>query len=273
LGRAKSANPLQRPVAGFFRRPGGPGTLPPMKGGLIPVLAAASLAATGCAAGRDAHDRAMHGDLESVQAESDRRGQRLAEGLPEEPRGEAPAPRQGGPTHRDVIRIGSRDGDSPRVDDPGPRPVLKVTGGRRGGSVETANLEEPGAAPEAITDEERALLKRADEALRAGRHKEALDAFGRVLVAHPGGPLAEQAILGRAAAFQAAGDRARAAEELEALLSRFPGSEAKPEVLARLVNLHRALGHRERAAELADRLRSEHPKSDAAKRVAREDPR
>jgi TolA-binding protein len=244
-----------------------------MKGGFSPGVAVACALAVGCAAGRDATDRAMQGDLESVQAESDRRGQRLAQDLPEEPRAAAPAPRQAGPAHRDVIRIGSRDGDSPRVDDPGPRPVLKVTGGRRGGSVEATNLEDPGAAPETITDEERALLKRADEALRAGRHKEALDAFGRVLVAHPGGPLAEQAILGRAAALQASGDKARAAEELEALLARFPGSEAKPEVLARLVNLHRALGHRERAAELADRLRSEHPKSDAARRVAREDTR
>ncbi len=244
-----------------------------MQGGFFRVLAAACVAAAGCAASRDAHDRALHGDLESVQAESDRRGQRLAEDLPDEPRAAAPAPRQAGPAHRDVIRIGAHDGDSPRVDEPGPRPVLKVTGGRRGGSVEATNLEDPAAAPETISDEERALLKRADEALRAGRHKEALDAFGRVLVAHPGGPLAEQAILGRAAAFQASGDRARAAEELEALLARFPGSEAKPEVLARLVTLHRALGHRERAAELADRLRSEHPKSDAARRVAREDPR
>jgi TolA-binding protein len=218
----------------------------------------------------------MHGDLESVQAESDRRGQRLAQDLPEEPRAGDPPPRREGPAmpaHREVVRIGARDGESPRVDDPGPRPVLKVTGGRRGASVEAANLEDPGAAPEAITDEERALLKRADEALRAGKHKEALDAYGRLLVAHPGGPLAEQASFGRAAALQAAGERMRAADELEALLVRFPGTEAKPEVIARLVALHRALGHRERAAELADRLRSEHPKSEAARRLAREDSR
>jgi TolA-binding protein len=244
-----------------------------MHGGVFPVLAAACLAAMGCAAGRDAHDRAMHGDLESVQAESDRRGERLAQDLPEEPRAAEPPPRRSASVHREVVRIGGQDGDAPRVDDPGPRPVIKAMGGRRGGTAEVTNLAASASEEEAVSDEERALLAKANDALRAGRHKEALDAFGRLLVARPGGPLAEQAMLGRAAALQAAGDRARAAEELEGLLTRFPATETAPEVLARLVGLHRALGHRERAAAFADRLRSEHPKSEAARRLAREDSR
>jgi TolA-binding protein len=214
----------------------------------------------------------MHEDLESLQAQSDRRSAMLANDLPPEPRATEAPRRAPALPPREVIRIGGAGGDSPRVDDPGPRPVLKVTGGRRGnGTVEAQNLDDDDAPK--ISDEERALLKKADDAMRAGKHKEALEAYGRLVVLRPDGPLAEAAMLGRAAAHQAGGEPARAAEDLEGLLARFPASDATPEVLARLAMLHRGLGHRERASELTDRLRSDYPKSEAARRLAREDSR
>jgi TolA-binding protein len=197
----------------------------------------------------------------------------LADDLPPEPRAAEPPRRAPAGPPREVVRIGGGASESPRVDDPGPRPVLKVTGGRRGpGTVEAQNLDDGDDGPK-VTDEERALLKKADDAMRAGKNKEALEAYGRLVVLRPDGPLAEAAMLGRAAAHQAGGEPARAAEDLEALLGRFPASEATPEVLARLATLHRGLGHRERASELTNRLRSEYPKSEAARRLAREDSR
>jgi TolA-binding protein len=234
---------------------------------LLPLLAL-----TACAAGRDASDRAMHEDLEIVQTQSDRRSAMLASDLPPEPQAnEAPRRAPVGPP-REVVRIGGAANESPRVDDPGPRPVLKVTGGRRGsGMVEAQNLEDDDGPK--VSEEERALLKKADDAMRAGKHKDALEAYGRLVVLRPDGPLAEAAMLGRAAAHQAGGEPARAAEGLEALLARFPASDATPEVLARLATIHRGLGHRERASELTNRLRSEYPKSEASRRLAREDSR
>lgn len=214
----------------------------------------------------------MHEDLDRLQAESDRRSNMLANDLPAEPRASEAPRRAPVMAPREVVRIGGGASESPRVDDPGPRPVLKVTGGRRGnGTVEAQNLEDDDGPK--VSEEERVLLKRADDAMRAGKHKEALEAYGRLVVLRPDGPLAEAAMLGRAAAHQAGGEPARAAEDLEGLLARFPASEATPEVLARLAVLHRGLGHRERASELVDRLRSEYPKSEAARRLAREDSR
>ena len=216
----------------------------------------------------------MHDDLEHVRAMSDMRQASHERELPPEPSAAPPPPRRSPPPPREVVRIGARDAESPRVDDPGPRPVLKVVGGRRGvGTVEAQNLDDDTLDVSRASQEELALLKKADEAVRAGRNKEALEAYGKLLVARPDGPLSEQAMLGRAVAHQADGDQQKAAEDLEALLNRFPASDATPDVLARLSGLHRTLGHRERAAELVDRLRSTYPKSEASRRFAREDSR
>jgi TolA-binding protein len=228
----------------------------------------------GCAAGLGSADRSMHDDLEQVREQSDMRQANHERELPPEPKVAEPPVRRSAAPPREVIRIGARDAASPRVDDPGPRPVIKVVGGRRGGgTAEARNLDDEGLDVSKASAEELALLKKADDALRAGKNKEALEAYGKILVARPEGPLAEQAMLGRAVAHQADGDQGKASEDLEALLTRFPASETTPDVLARLIALHRTLGHRERAADLADRLRSTYPKSEAARRLAREDSR
>lgn len=226
-----------------------------------------------CTGARGPHDVAVHDDLEAVREQSDLRQSNHARELPPEPPpADGPGPRASLPP-REIVRIGARRPDSPRVDDPGPRPVLKVVGGRHGNdSVEKRNIDddEDGAGETVASPQELALYKKGNDAERASKHKDALEAFGKLLVLRPDGPLAEQAMLGRAVAHQGDGDSIRAAEDLESLVNRFPTSDSTPEVLFRLVGLHRGLGHRERAAELSDRLSSQYPKSEAARRLARE---
>ncbi len=243
------------------------------------VLAAAAAFFLGCAGpSEERHLDAMRAEIDAIQKDRD-----LADDVSHEsdvaPVG-APAVAPGGPVPA-AVTLGSdedQQGDeAPDVDDPAPRPAIRVfgaarpNGGRWRGDDQVEQTFPPGGdappPPSAIDPEAKRAYDAALSLVTARQYDKALDSLAAFLVKWPDHPYADNAMYWRGECYFAQGDYVHASEQFEGVLARFPAGNKAPDALLKLGICRQKLGDPNGARELFVRLSQQFPKSEAARRI------
>jgi tol-pal system protein YbgF len=235
----------------------------------------------------------MRAEIDAIQKDRDRADDVPLDPVvaePGVPRPAAPASPLPGPV---TLGTGEAPGpeDAPDVDDPAPRPALRVlgaaraSGGRWRGGDQVEETFPPdgsgpssGAAPSTGTPAAPAIpaaldpqAKRSYDAalslVSARKYAQALDALAAFLLKWPDHPYADNAMYWRGECYFAGGDYSRAAEQFEGVLARFPAGNKVSDSLLKLGMCRQKLGDPNGAKEMFARLTQLYPRSEAARRI------
>jgi tol-pal system protein YbgF len=257
----------------------------------FPVAAAACLAFIPCiACAGPSEERqldTMREEIDAIQKDRDREdGIGPDKPIVAEP-GTPPVPVGGpvpGPVTLSVGGVGddSESEDAPDVDDPAPRPALRVfgtarpNGGRWRGDDQVEQSFPPDGAgssvgasssPSALDPAAKRAYDAALSLVTAKEYDKALDSLAAFLVKWPDHPYADNAMYWRGECYFARGDYVHASEQFEGVLSRFPAGNKAPDALLKLGICRQKLGDPNGARELFVRLTQLFPKSEAARRI------
>jgi len=245
----------------------------------IAALAAAAALFLGCAGpSEERHLDAMRAEIDAIQKDRDRADDVSPE--PDIAALGAPAVPPGGPVPASVTLGPEEDqerDDAPDVDDPAPRPAIRVfgaarpNGGRWRGDDQVEQSFPPGAdppsPPSALDPEAKRAYDAALSLVTARQYDKALDSLAAFLVKWPDHPYADNAMYWRGECYFAQGDYVHASEQFEGVLSRFPAGNKVPDSLLKLGICRQKLGDPNGAREVFVRLTQQYPKSEAARRI------
>jgi tol-pal system protein YbgF len=248
----------------------------------IAVLPAGLALFLGCAGpSEERHLDAMREEIDAIQKDRDRADEIAPDPAATGP--VAPAAAPGGPLPG-AVKLGVGEDqdteDGPDVDDPAPRPAIRVLGtarpgGRWRGDDQVEQSFPPGgegaaagaSPPSALDPEAKRAYDAALSLVTARQYDKALDALAAFLVKWPDHPYADHAMYWRGECYFARGDYVHASEQFDGVLSRFPAGSKAPDALLKLGICRQKLGDPNGARELFARLTQQFPKSEAARRI------
>jgi len=156
------------------------------------------------------------------------------------------------------------------------RPVLRLHGEGNEAAISretpapTVHVVREGVArpsrderPEAV-----ALYRRSFEALRAGKHDEAIEGFREFLRTYPSHDLADNSQYWLGECFYDRKDFASAVREFRRVIERYPGGNKVPDALLKVGFSYLALGSIEAGRQTLTQLQRSYPRHEAAARAA-----
>jgi len=237
----------------------------------------------GCAGpSEERHLDSMRDEIDAIQKDRDRANEVTPEPVATGP--VAPPVAPGGPLPG-AVTLGAFDDqqaeDAPDVDDPAPRPALRVLGAARPNGrwrgddqVEQTYPTGDGASagtsqgpPSALDPQAKRAYDAALALVSAHKYDEALDSLAAFLMKWPDHPYADNAMYWRGECYFARGDYVHASEQFEGVLSRFPAGNKVPDAMLKLGICRQKLGDPNGAREVFVRLTQQFPRSEAARRV------
>lgn len=161
--------------------------------------------------------------------------------------------------HRPVLRLHGNSGELTMT-----RPVREPREPREpSASVrlvrETAPRPSRDEQPEAV-----ALYRKASEALRSGRHDEAVQGFKDLIKTYPTHELADNAQYWMAECFYDRKDYAQAVREFRRVIERYPNGNKVPDALLKVGFSYLALGSPEAGRQTLAQLQRSYPRHEAA---------
>jgi tol-pal system protein YbgF len=155
--------------------------------------------------------------------------------------------------HRPILRL---HGDAAEVsitrETPSPPPTIRVV---REGMLGAARLDRPEAV---------ALYRKSYEALRAGRHEEAMQGFRDFLRAFPAHDLADNSQYWLGECYYDRKDYASAVREFRRVIERYPNGNKVPDALLKVGYSYLALGSTEAGRQTLGQLQRSYPRHEAA---------
>lgn len=154
--------------------------------------------------------------------------------------------------HRPILRL---RGDAAEVsvtrEPPGPPPIRVVREGMPGG----AKIDHPEAV---------ALYRKSYEALRSGKHEEAMQGFRDFLRAFPAHDLADNSQYWLGECYYDRKDYASAVREFRRVIERYPSGNKVPDALLKVGYSYLALGSTEAGRQTLGQLQRSYPRHEAA---------
>jgi tol-pal system protein YbgF len=154
-------------------------------------------------------------------------------------------------TRRPVLRLHGETGEL-TMSRPSPRPTLRVL---REGSPRPTKEENPEAV---------ALYRKSSDALRAGRHEEAVQGFRELIHRYPSHELADNSQYWLAECFYDRKDYTQAVREFRRVIEHYPNGNKVPDALLKVGFSYLALGSAEAGRQTLSQLERSYPRHEAA---------